>query len=93
MALYIVCRDGQIKEVETESFTQKRLIKMYWNNISSSFINSDMMVVLGHEKGIITSQNLEVDMKKTNTLERRFKVHNFHRQKIVSINSAINNKS
>lgn len=93
MTLYIICRDGLIKEVETESFTQKRLFKMQWNNISTTFINMDMMIVVGYDKGIIISQNLEADVKKTDALERKFKVHNFHRKKIISIHTPPTNKT
>ena len=54
--MYAICRDGTIRDIETESFTIKRFFRLYWNDISSAHImNEEMTLIVGHEKGIITS--------------------------------------
>jgi hypothetical protein len=45
---------------------------MYWSDISTTFVNSEMKLFIGHHKGIITSQLLDLENKKSNTMERKF---------------------
>lgn len=83
--MFAICRDGTIREIETESFTIKRFFRLYWEDISCSFMNvsgatGETTLICGHDKGIITSELIDSDHKRSNILERKFQIHNFHRK-------------
>lgn len=72
--MFAVCRDGTIREIETESFTIKRIIKLLWKDISFTFMSliGDTTLICGHDKGIITSEIIDSTITKANSLERKF---------------------
>ena len=56
--MFAICRDGSVREIETESFTIRRFFKLYWEDVSAAFMNDTKdytSLIVGHEKGIILS--------------------------------------